>query len=102
MTAKITPEMEQEMSEQVTRVTTSQPAFIILRTNKGDAAAGPLEWDDKGAVEHRFPIEKECIVTGFDVCHGDGTPIYHCGEYKKMTKGDSYTTFLAVQGVSSV
>lgn len=101
MTAKITPEMKQEMSDGFIRMTTSQPAFIILRTSKGDAAVGPLAWSDTNSVEHRFPIEQECIVTGFDVCHADGTPIYHCNEYKKMGKGDSYTTFLAVQGVQN-
>lgn len=100
MTAEVTPEMRAAVDEAVMRVTTSQPAFIILRGVRGDQAAGPLEWVD-GKVEHRFVMDKPNIISGFDVCHGDGTPIYHSDDMKKISKGESYTVCLAVGRTSN-
>ena len=76
---------------------TSEPAYIILRVIQGDMVAGPIEWDD-GKIEYHFPLKPGQTITGFDVCHLDGTQLHHTDHYMRTTPDDkTYTVYLSVQ-----
>jgi hypothetical protein len=96
MTAKASPEMIESIKETITRITTSQPGYIILRKIKGDQIAGPFEWKD-GVIEHSFDLTPGDTITGWACCHPDGTVVYESGHCMRVGPGDkTYTVFLSV------